>query len=177
MYQLWLSKQSTGFCATGVNMGHWFDATVTSCPNCSRPAEAAGQLLHYKDASRTKLFEDVVIALEEWMESHYTDTRLARAVSLFLQHCRNRKFASLPGLDCDLLELAHKQDMIGWDDFLEGKITKHFQAVQSRFLTALPNNAECQQLIQMVYRPADPHHPLPVDLPQCIQAPCYARSA
>jgi hypothetical protein len=55
MYQLWLSKQSTGFCATGVNMGHWFDATVTSCPNCFRPAEAVGHLLHCKDAGRIKL--------------------------------------------------------------------------------------------------------------------------
>ena len=89
-------------------MGRWFDATVTSCPNCSSPKETAGHLLRCKDAGRTKLFEDAVISLKKWMESHYTDPRLARAVSFFLQHRDNRKFALLPGLDRDLLELAHK---------------------------------------------------------------------
>jgi hypothetical protein len=171
MYQLWLSKQSTGFCATGVNMGRWFDATVTSCPNCSSPKETAGHLLRCKDVGRTKLFKDTIISLEEWMESHYTDPRLARAVSLFLQHRGNRKFASFPGLDRDLLELAHKQDAIGWDDFLEGKITKHFQVVQARHLPRCPTmlNASdwskrfIDQLIhitqsQWIYRNISKHH-------------------
>ena len=36
------------------------------------------------------------------------------------------------------MELAHKQDAIGWDDFLEGKITEHFQAGQARFLPRCP---------------------------------------
>jgi hypothetical protein len=138
MYQLWLSKQSTGFCATGVNMGHWFDATVAWCLNCSCLAETADHLLRCRDAGRTKLFEDAVIALEEWMESHYTDPRLARMVSLFLQHRGNRTFALLPGLDRDLLELAYKQEATGWDDLMEGKIIKHFQVVQSRFLPRCP---------------------------------------
>jgi hypothetical protein len=78
MYQLWLSKQSTGFCATGINMGRWFDATVTSCPNCSCPAETADHLLHCKDVGRTKLFKDAVMAPEDWMEANYTDPWLAR---------------------------------------------------------------------------------------------------
>ena len=98
MYQLWLSKQSTNFCATGVNMGRWF-GTVTSCPNCSScPAVTVDHLFRCKDVGRTKHFEDVVIALEDWMEANYTDPRLARSVSLYL--CR---FATLPHLDRDLL--------------------------------------------------------------------------
>jgi hypothetical protein len=114
MYQLWLSKQSTDFCATGINMGRWY-RTVTSCPNCSScPAVTVDHLFRCKDVGRTKLFEDVVIALEDWMEANYTDPRLARSVSLYL--CR---FATLPHLDRDLLELPYKQDTIGLDDFLE----------------------------------------------------------
>jgi hypothetical protein len=70
VYQLWLSKQSTGFYAMGVNMGRWFNATVTSCPNCSCPAETADHLLRCKNVGRTKLFEDVVIAIEDWMEAN-----------------------------------------------------------------------------------------------------------
>jgi hypothetical protein len=78
MYQLWLSKQSTDFCATGINMGRWF-RTVTSCPNCSScPAVTVDHLFCCKDVGRTKLFEDVVIALEDWMEANYTDPWLAR---------------------------------------------------------------------------------------------------
>ena len=93
-------------------------------------------------------------------------------VSLFLQHRGDRKFVSLPGLDSNLLELAHKQAAIGWDDFLEGKITKHFQAVQARFLprcSTMLNASDwsrwfIDQLIhithsQWIYRNISKHHP------------------
>ena len=125
----------------------------------------------WKENMKAHFFEDSVISLEGWMESHCTDPRLARAVSLFLQHRGTRKFASLPGLDRDLLELAHKQDAIGWDDFLEGKITKHFQIVQARYLPRCPTmlNASdwakrfIDQLIhithsQWIYRNISKHH-------------------
>jgi hypothetical protein len=45
MFKIWLFKQGSSFCATGKNLGRWFDDPVTCCPNCHCPEEDAAPAL------------------------------------------------------------------------------------------------------------------------------------
>jgi hypothetical protein len=55
MFKMWLFKQSSSFCAMGINMGRWYGSEHTSCPNCDKPDEDAAHLLHCQDTGRFSL--------------------------------------------------------------------------------------------------------------------------
>lgn len=130
MFKTWLCKQSSGFCATGTNMQRWFGDDITNCPNCGVPGENAAHLLHCPDAGRFGLFRQEVISLQAWLEQSHTHPELARLLPQYILGRGAVKFASLPIHSVDILRLAHQQDTIGWDSFMEGKISHHFSTVQ-----------------------------------------------
>jgi hypothetical protein len=53
------------------------------------------------------------------------------------------KFASLPIHSVDLLQLANQQDVIGWDNFMEGKISTLFLSVQHSHLLSADSILTC----------------------------------
>jgi hypothetical protein len=78
MFKIWLSKQGSGFCATGKNMQHWFGDKITHCPNCGGAHEDAAHLLHCPDTGRFSLFRQEVKSLHKWLEQDHTHPELAR---------------------------------------------------------------------------------------------------
>ena len=68
------------------------------------------------------------------MESHYTDPALGRMVGGYLRGRGRRKFRNLPCTSRQLMILAKTQDMIGWRNFTEGKLTRYFRVVQRQYL-------------------------------------------
>ena len=73
MFKTWLAKQTSTFCATGVNMVRWFDSEVSECPNCGAPDERASHLLHCPDPGRFSLFRDCLQELGAWLRKPHTD--------------------------------------------------------------------------------------------------------
>ena len=56
MFQLWLSKQCIGICATRKNMKGVQDLLVDKCQNCHHPRETSNHLNWCPEAGRTLLF-------------------------------------------------------------------------------------------------------------------------
>jgi hypothetical protein len=139
MFRMWLFKQSSSFCASGKNMGRWFGSTVTCCPNCHHPDEDAAHLLHCPDPGRFALLREELRELDEWMQKSHTHPSLAHAVSHYIFHCGAVKFRNTPGLPLELYKLAEEQDLIGWDNFMEGKLSSRFREVQLDFLLSSPS--------------------------------------
>jgi hypothetical protein len=48
------------------------------------------------------------------------------------------KFRNIDGLPGDLWQLAEEQDLIGWDNFMEGKISNQFESLQHAHLLNAP---------------------------------------
>jgi hypothetical protein len=138
MFRLWLFKQSSSFCASRKNMGRWFGSTVTCCPNCLQPDEDSAHLLHCPDPGRFALLREELRALEEWMHKTYTHPFLAHAISHYIFHRGAVKFRNVPGLPRELYKLAEEQDLIGWDQFMEGKISSRLREIQLDFLLSCP---------------------------------------
>jgi hypothetical protein len=67
MFQLWLSKQCIGICATRKNMKHIQDLLDNKCPNCNHPRETSNHLSRCPEVGQTLLFQDSVAALTGWM--------------------------------------------------------------------------------------------------------------
>ena len=77
-FQLWLSKQSIGVCATQKNTARIQDILDDRCPNCGKRGKDNHHLNRCTDPGRVRLFRDGVPKLTKWMrKGNQTDTELA----------------------------------------------------------------------------------------------------
>jgi hypothetical protein len=85
MFQLWLSKQCIGICATRRNMACIHDLLDDKCPNCNRPRETSNHLNRCPEAGRTLLFRNSEADLTRWMKDHNrTNAELAYWIEKYL---------------------------------------------------------------------------------------------
>ena len=173
MFRTWLCKQCSSFCATGRNMGRWFDSDATECPNCHQESEDSKHLLHCQDEGRTKFFYDEVKTLEGWLAGIHTDPALGAALT---QYIKGRGQVTLreivgPTTDRALLRLAVQQDVIGWDHMMEGKIAKLVASYQRTYLLTSASSLTAEDWMkkfithllhvthgQWIYRNVSRHH-------------------
>ena len=74
-FQLWLSNQAIGVCATQKNTACIQDIIDDRCPNCDKRGEDNQQLNCCTDPGRVHLFHDGVRKLTKWMwKGNQTDT-------------------------------------------------------------------------------------------------------
>jgi hypothetical protein len=136
MYQLWLSKQCIGICATRRNLARIQDILDDRCPNCSQGPERSWHLNHCPDNGRTMLFKESVAKLGTWMrQNDRTDPELAYWIEKYLLFRGTRSFTALVAKDgfasIDIRVAAVGQDLIGWTEFLHGKVSVEIAAIQN----------------------------------------------
>jgi len=134
MYNQWYSKQCSGWCGTGKNLKHWKRTDDARCPNCNTLEEDAGHLMVCRSQDRSRLLEEHVVAIDEWMKSHFTEPLLQQLVTQYFRGRGTRKFRKLDGHSYKTASLAEAQDKIGWRHFTEGKIALRFRVIQRYFL-------------------------------------------
>ena len=131
MFRLWLSKQHSNFCATGLHMKRCNMSDDDRCPSCWFRKERAEHLCKCPSDSRTKLFLENVAELDSWLlNNNNTDSELAYWLIKYIQGRGSLKFADLGTLTPDLLQAAHNQDMIGWRNMMEGRVSRLFYGIQ-----------------------------------------------
>jgi hypothetical protein len=134
MFGLWLSKQQAGVCATRSNMARIQDLVDDKCPNCLQPQEKSSHLNHCPDHGRTLLFKESVAAVATWMtDRNRTEGEMAYYIEKYLLFRGSRTFASLGPMSPRMQKAAISQDLIGWDEFLHGKVSVEFLAIQGPY--------------------------------------------
>ena len=105
------------------------------CPSCWFRKERAEHLCKCPSDSRTKLFLDNVAELDSWLlTNNNTDSELAYWLIKYIQGRGSLKFAELGSLTPDLLQAALNQDIIGWRNMMEGRVSQQFYGIQCRHL-------------------------------------------
>jgi hypothetical protein len=104
-------------------------------PNCNRPRETSYHLNRCPKAGRTLLLHNSVANLTRWMNNHNcTNTELANWIEKYLIFWGTWSFTSLVlaggGSSPQLLDAAASQDLIGWMEFLHGKVSKDIGRIQ-----------------------------------------------
>jgi hypothetical protein len=136
MFRLWLSKQHSNFCATGLQMKRCKLSDDDRCPSCWSCRERARHLCACPSDSRTQLFLDNVADLEGWLTlNNNTDSELAYWLIKYIHGRGKLKFTELGQLSHDLSPAAVSQDKIGWRNMMEGRISKVFYGIQCRHLS------------------------------------------
>lgn len=136
MFRLWLSKQHSDFCATGVQMRRRKDTDDDRCPSCHSRRERAKHLCICPSESRTSLFLDNVSDLERWMANNdNTDPELAYWLAKYILGRGKISFGTLGNLSPNLRRAAESQDTIGWRNLMEGRVTRYFHTIQCLHLS------------------------------------------
>jgi hypothetical protein len=132
-YTTWLSKQHTGFCGTRLQTARYAgdEDENNCCPCCGKPKEDAAHLLVCPDEDRTQLLKDTTEQFEQWMlRGGTTCFEIAYWVPKYILYRGTKEFAQLGMMSPAMLRLARSQDKIGYRNFMEGRISKHFYDMQ-----------------------------------------------
>ena len=144
MYQLWLSKQCIGICATRRNLAHIQDILDDRCPNCSQGPERSLHLNRCPNHGCTMLFKESVAKLGTWMnQNDCTDLELVYWIEKYLLFHGTRSFTALVAKDgfalIDIRVAAVGHDLIGWTEFLHGKVTVEIASIQNLHCMSSPS--------------------------------------
>lgn len=138
MFQLWLSKQSSGFCGTGARLKIW-DATESGrCPNCGC-LETAAHLNRCKSKIRQDLFTDSLYDLVHWLEDNCTHPEILRWLPLYIRGQDRQRFVDLKlrtgaKMSQPMRRVGNSLDRIGWRQVTEGKLSLELREFQRRHL-------------------------------------------
>ena len=138
MYGVWLSKQSSGFCATGSQMARVHASRENRCPNCGL-VERAAHLNVCPSVVRTRLLTEGMELLENWLyQDGRTDGELAYWIIKYILFRGTQPMASLGPMSSTMHRAALSQDAIGWREFMEGKVSKEIAAIQDAHCATSP---------------------------------------
>jgi hypothetical protein len=131
-FQLWLSKQTIGVCATQKNTARIQDILDDRCPDCRRRREDSTHLNKCTDPGRSKLFQNGAWKLHRWMQTHNRmDPKLAFQINEYLLHRGQESMANLGVMSTAMREVAESRDGIGWVEFLHGKVSTNITQIQN----------------------------------------------
>ena len=134
LLHLWATKHVSGFCATNACLHHRDKTHSPVCPICKLPTsiETTRHILHCSSPLITPIWNEAVDNLRTSLQQTKTHPELQDAIISYVRHRGSRTFHQLAPTP-NLSALATSQDDIGWDNFLEGKISYHFRNYQHRY--------------------------------------------
>ena len=128
-----VSKHSTGHCGVGKMMKRWGFRTDDSCPRCKAAEESAPHVILCPHPSASKLWLEQVDSLKNWLKAQKTKGDIIMAIIRNLK--KLRKIGGIYGhhyKDKRLKTAVTAQDQIGWDQFMLGRISKHWSILQAQ---------------------------------------------
>lgn len=144
-FRLWLTKQHSNFCATRKQLARQTRTSDDRCPSCIIHKEDAAHLCICPNQDRTLLLRDDTDKLALWLAEDHTHPELAYWIPKYIL-CRGRvRFADLGRMSPSMMQLAISQDIIGWREFMEGRISTHFHKIQEMHLTRVSSHMTAPQ--------------------------------
>jgi hypothetical protein len=136
MFGVWVTKQVSGFCGTNHMLNMIYGTEADVCPNCGATPERATHIFACRDPGRSSVFHSSVDALYEWMRSQNTDPELAGLIYRYLRHRGEIPMLSLCRPGSPYRQLATMQDLLGYRNFLEGRITALYHSERQLYISA-----------------------------------------
>lgn len=136
MYRVWITKHISEFCGTNVQQYYWSKGDLSpKCDFCGDQDEYTTHICRCRDPGRVQMFSISVQEVSTWMDKTLRRPDLSLAVSTYLlgrglvtmENC----IPSSEGLVSDLVRTT---DRLGWDCFLEGRISRAWTPVVSQIL-------------------------------------------
>jgi hypothetical protein len=133
LFQLWAAKHVNKIAGTMSFLSHQ-DGRCDLCPSCGTHKETCQHIARCPEVGRVAAFAQATNNLELWLRDNKTHPDVQ---ALLLEYTRRQGKATC--LECAndlelpplMQDLARSQDIIGWDLFMMGMVSKKTAEVQS----------------------------------------------
>jgi hypothetical protein len=133
----WLVKHLSGWCATGRNMKRRKEWKHDKCPICLQPNETIGHIMSCPDIRarlhRAQAIDNLIITLKKIK----TDPAIISAIHSRLLHRQPTRRYTPSGQPSAVDKAFQDQDLIGWDQFRRGRVSKKWEDAQELWLVAV----------------------------------------
>ena len=132
--RLWLTKHLSGWCSVGRMAKRWNLRASDECPRC-HAKENARHVWNYKDPRSIEQMEKSVVTLKLQLGRSYTSPVVINVIGRRLMEWkRGVPFSQVNTTHPFVTEALREQDLMGWDAFLEGSISKAWRQAQEYYL-------------------------------------------
>ena len=160
MFRTWVTKQVSHFCGTNRQLSRIDPEVINKCPNCGCVDESPSHITKCLDSGRTEMFAESVKELETWLQAQRTGHELTGMITSYLLARGGKTLSSLISPSSPFSLLARFHDRLGWDNFLEGRIStlwvemRHHEVESDNLQTTAEYWAKglIRRLIQIIHR-------------------------
>ena len=129
--QHWMTKQASGFCATGKMMQRRGEWKTAKCLRCEEEMEDSEHVLRCSGAGAKEQWQEGIKSLRKWTAEQGTACDISAAISDGLQAWYNNETPDLDGYSTEIQEVMKLQSKIGWQALLEGCPVKGWAEAQA----------------------------------------------
>ena len=136
-HRIWITKHLSGFCATNKMLQKRNPHQDPKCPCCKITIEDTRHQLHCLDPERKELWDDSVDELRKWLTEVDTEPNLNYSITTYIRDKGHTNFSDTIDQQGELQNIANIIDIIGWDNFIEGKIPIELRVKQHEYYTEI----------------------------------------
>jgi hypothetical protein len=136
MYRVWLTKHVSDFCGNNVQLYYLsHGAHLPKCKYCGTHDKYTEHICRCKDPGQERMFQISVSELKVWLTTTLGELTITSTIEAFLLSRGEKTMVDcLHGNSNDLHYVAECSDCLGWDSFVEGRITTHWLEVVAPLL-------------------------------------------
>ena len=161
-FRRFVTKHVSKFCGTNRQLS-WIDDSVSNiCPSCGRLDESSKHITCCTDPGRQKMLAYSIDSITKWMGSTGAPFELVGMVRVYLtsQDTKTWKMSLGNSTNALLSTLADVQDKLGWDSFVEGRVSTIFKSVMRPVLKGLNSRLTperwctilCTKLLELTHK-------------------------
>ena len=128
MYRVWLTKHVSDFNGNNVQLHYWSRGTHSpKCEFCETEDQYTMHICRCQEPGRDAMFWITVTELCSWIVETLGDMCVATTVETYLlARGQSRMSDSIYGSNVELSTVATLSDRLGWDSFIEGRVSTHW---------------------------------------------------
>ncbi|KAL3780888.1 hypothetical protein HJC23_009934 [Cyclotella cryptica] len=134
MYTLWVTKHVSGFNGTNRHLSRIDNSIVNRCPCCGEADESTAHITRCLNPGRQRVFQQSVDTMLDWMEESHCDQNLIECLEEYLLRRGRRSMRNIARGLPHLNAWADEMDILGWDNFMEGRIGNTIFVMQKEWL-------------------------------------------
>ena len=137
MFKTWITKHVSHFCGTNRHLSRLDPSVQNICPSCGQPNESPSHITRCPDPGRVACLKTNVDRLCEWMDENETDPYLQEIIEKYLLGHGVLQMCDIIVASPTYIDFAEIHDTLGWDNFLEGRISERLVELQTSYLSTI----------------------------------------
>jgi hypothetical protein len=123
MFQIFVTKQVSGWCGLNSKCSLWDTSINYICPNCGMVCKTSKHMTRCQDKGRVTLFRESVQEVITCLKNVNADPSLIDIIESYLLGQGTISMESCIPHCSQFLLMSHSQDRLGWDCFVEVRIS------------------------------------------------------